>query len=65
MIAKLILKLRSPLEQEIDNLCQRFPLLSSICLQLTAAIFMIGVVGTIALIGGTVIWGFYKMFGVM
>lgn len=65
MIAKLILKLKSPMEQEIDNLCQRFPLLSSICLQLAAAIFMIGVVGTIALIGGSVIWVFYKMFGVM
>lgn len=65
MIAKLILKLTSPMEQEIDNLCQRFPLLSSICFQLVAAIFMIGVVGTIALIGGSVIWVFYKMFGVM
>lgn len=65
MIAKLILRLKSPMEQEISNICQRFPLLSSICLQLAAAIIMICVVGSIALIGGSIIWVFYKAFGVM
>ena len=38
---------------------------SSIVLQLAAAIFMVGVVASIACAGGTVIWAFYKLFGVM
>ena len=62
MIAKMILKLKSPMEQEIDR---HFPVLSSIVLQLAAAIFMVGVVASIACAGGTVIWAFYKLFGVM
>lgn len=65
MIAKLILKLKSPVEQEIENFSQRFPLLSSICLQITAAVCMVCMVGSIALAGGSIIWVFYKLFGVM
>lgn len=65
MIAKLILKLRSPLGQESDNICERFPLLSSVVLQLAAAIFMVGAVASIACAGGAAIWLFYKMSGVM
>lgn len=65
MIARLIIRLKSPMEQAVDSVCQRFPLLSSICIQVAAAVFMIGVVGTIAGIGGTVIWVFYRLFGVM
>lgn len=65
MIAKWILKLRSPMEQYIDSVCRHFPLLSSIVLQLAAAVFMIGVVASIACVGGAVIWLFYKAFGVM
>lgn len=65
MIAKMILKLKSPMGQIIDDLCERFPLISSVVLQLAAAIFMVGVVTTVGLIGGTVIWLFYKAFGVM
>ena len=61
MIAKMILKLKSPMEQEIGRACR----LSSIVLQLAAAIFMVGVVASIACAGGTVIWAFYKLFGVM
>lgn len=30
MIAKMILKLKSPMEQEIDRACRHFPVLSSI-----------------------------------
>ncbi|MCD7990933.1 MAG: hypothetical protein LUK37_03755 [Clostridia bacterium] len=65
MIAKMILKLKSPMGQIIDDLCERFPLISSVVLQLAAAIFMVGVVTTVGLTGGTVIWLFYKAFGVM
>lgn len=65
MIARLILRLKSPMGQTADSICRRFPLLSSICIQVAAAVFMIGVVGGIAGIGGTVIWVFYRMFGVM
>ena len=65
MIAKMILKLKSPMEQEIDRACRHFPVLSSIVLQLAAAIFMVGVVASIACVGGTIIWVFYKVFGVM
>ena len=56
MTAKMIFKLKSPVGQKIDNLCERFPLISSVIVQLAAAIFMVG---------GTVIWLFYKAFGVM
>ena len=65
MTAKMIFKLKSPVGQKIDNLCERFPLISSIIVQLAAAIFMVGVVTSVGLIGGTVIWLFYKAFGVM
>lgn len=65
MIAKMILKLKSPMEQEIGRACRHFPVLSSIVLQLAAAVFMVGVVASIACAGGTVIWAFYKLFGVM
>ena len=65
MIAKMIFKIKSPMGQMIDNLCERFPLISSVILQLAAAIFMVGVVAAVGLIGGTVIWLFYKAFGVM
>jgi len=61
MIAKMILKLKSPM----DRACRHFPVLSSIVLQLAAAVFMVGVVASIACAGGTVIWAFYKLFGVM
>ena len=65
MTAKMIFKLKSPVGQKIDNLCERFPLISSVIVQLAAAIFMVGVVTSVGLIGGTVIWLFYKAFGVM
>lgn len=51
--------------QVIDNLCENFPLISSVILQLAAAVFMVGLVTSIGLAGGTVIWLFYKVFGVM
>lgn len=65
MAAKLLLKLKGPLEHKIDCFCQRFPLFSSVCIQLAAAISMICVVGSIAMVGGSAIWLFYKLFGVM
>lgn len=65
MALKLMLKLKSPIEHKIDYVCQKFPVFSSVCMQLAAAIIMIGAVGVIALAGGSVIWVFYKMFGVM
>lgn len=65
MMAKMILKFRSPLEKKIDYLCRRFPLVSSVILQLGAAIFMVGVVASVGMAGGIVIWLFYKAFGVM
>ena len=65
MTAKMIFKLKSPVGQKIDNLCERFPLISSVIVQLAAAIFMVGVVTSVGLIGWTVIWLFYKAFGVM
>ena len=43
MTAKMIFKLKSPVGQKIDNLCERFPLISSVIVQLAAAIFMVGV----------------------
>ena len=52
MAAKLLLKLKGPLEHKIDCFCQRFPLFSSVCIQLAAAISMICVVGSIARPGG-------------
>ena len=39
MTAKMIFKLKSPVGQKIDNLCERFPLISSVIVQLAAAIF--------------------------
>ena len=42
MTAKMIFKLKSPVGQKIDNLCERFPLISSVIVQLAAAIFMVG-----------------------
>lgn len=65
MMAKMIFKLKSPVGQMIDDMCERFPLISSVVMQLAAAIFMVGVVTGVGLIGGTVIWLFYKAFGVM
>ena len=65
MTAKMIFKLKSPVGQKIDNLFERFPLISSVIVQLAAAIFMVGVVTSVGLIGGPVIWLFYKAFGVM
>lgn len=65
MMAKMIFKLESPVGQMIDDMCERFPLISSVVMQLAAAIFMVGVVTGVGLIGGTVIWLFYKAFGVM
>lgn len=65
MMAKIIVRLKSPVGQKIDDVCERFPLISSVVLQLAAAIFMVGVVTSVGLIGGTVIWLFYKAFGVM
>lgn len=41
MTAKMIFKLKSPVGQKIDNLCERFPLISSVIVQLAAAIFMV------------------------
>ena len=52
MTAKMIFKLKSPVGQKIDNLCERFPLISSVIVQLAAAIFMVGVVTSVGLIGG-------------
>ena len=65
MTAKLILKLKGPLEHKIDCFSQRFPLFSIVCLQLVAAVSMVCAVGAIAMVGGSVIWLFYKLFGVM
>ena len=65
MMAKIIVRLKSPVGQKIDDACERFPLISSVVLQLAAAIFLVGVVTAVGLIGGTVIWLFYKAFGVM
>lgn len=65
MVARFILWFKNPGERCFNDFCQRFPLLSSICVQLAAAVFMISVVGVIAISGGSVIWIFYKIFGVM
>ena len=42
MMAKIIVRLKSPVGQKIDDVCERFPLISSVVLQLAAAIFMVG-----------------------
>lgn len=67
MIAKIVLKmkLKSPVEHKVEHFCEDFPLFSGVCMQLAAALIMVGAVGGIALAGGSVIWLFYKMFGVM
>ncbi|MCC8027147.1 MAG: hypothetical protein LIP16_17825 [Clostridium sp.] len=65
MIARFILRFKCPVEQKIDDFCIRFPLLSSICIQFAAAVFMISIVGAIAVAGGSVIWGFYRLFGMV
>lgn len=65
MLAGFLRKHKIPMEQRTDCFFQKFPLISGICMQLAAAVFMICAVGVIALIGGSVIWMFYRMLGVM
>lgn len=65
MTVNMIIRLKRPADQVINCICERFPLLSSVILQLAAAVFMVGVVSAIGVIGGTMIWLFYRAFGVM
>ncbi len=61
MAAKLLMNLKAPLEA----FCDRFPLFSMVVLQAVMAVAMMAAVGGIALVGGTVIWLFYRAAGLM
>ena len=65
MIAKLILRFKSPFGEALDSFCDRCPLISSVILQLAAAVFLIGAVAFIAVAGGSVIWIVYHLVGLM
>lgn len=49
----------------IESFCDRFPLLSMLLLQLVFGAGLIACVSFIALVGGSVIWIFYRLLGVM
>ena len=61
MAAKILLFIETPLER----LLKEHPLLLMMILQIITALSMIIIVSGIALAGCGVIYGFYKLFGVM
>ncbi len=65
MIMKMLLDLKTPAGQWIESFCDRFPLLSMLLLQLVFGAGLIACVSLIALAGGSVIWIFYRLAGVM
>lgn len=65
MITKFLLDLKTPMERRIESFCGRFPLLSMLLLQLVFGTGLIVCVSLIALLGGSIIWIFYHLMGVM
>ena len=61
MAEKLLLFVETPLER----LLKTHPLLLTIAMQITVALLMIIIVSGIALAGCSVIWLFYKLFGII
>ncbi len=61
MAEKLLLFVETPLER----LLKTHPLLLMIAMQITVALLMIIIVSGIALAGCSVIWLFYKLFGII
>ena len=61
MVVKLKMNLKAPLEA----FCDRFPLFSMVVMQAVRAVALMAAVGAIALVGGTVIWLFYRAVGLM
>lgn len=65
MIMKMHLDLKTPMQRRIESFCDRFPLLSMLLLQLVFGAGLIACVSLIALVGGSIIWIFYRLLGVM
>lgn len=65
MVAKLVIRLKSPMVKMLEDFCDRFPLFSMVVMQAVLAVAMLAAVGAIALAGGSIIWLFYKASGLM
>lgn len=55
----------APVKKMADKLEQKHPVLSMLIFQIAVALFLIAAVGGIALVGGSAIWLFYYLVGVM
>lgn len=58
-------KVLSIIENPLGRLLKKHPLLMMVIMQIVSALVLIIIVSGIALAGCTVIWGFYKIFGMM
>ncbi len=65
MLMKMPLDLKTPMQRRIESFCDRFPLLSMLLLQVVFGAGLIACVSLIALSGGSIIWIFYRLVGVM